>query len=319
LYPHLDMELKRIIGRHDGLEKGPLLICFGAMHGNEPAGVEALKLMIKMLEVEPITNPAFQCKGRLLAIRGNIQAIKENKRFIEKDLNRQWTKENVAYVKQNDFKDLGSEEKELKTIIEVVEKEIADYQPEKVVFLDLHTTTAFGGIFSIATNEKESLRIAIELHAPVILGLLDGISGTSLHYFNNENFAPDTVAVCFESGQHNENLSINRAIAAITNCLRTIGCVNAEHVENLHDNLLKEHSSGLPKVSQLVLTHPIKDGDNFEMYPDYKNFQKVSKGEVIAKDKNGEIVAPDDALILMPLYQKQGDDGFFLIKENQSY
>jgi len=55
------------------------------------------------------------------------------------------------------------------------------------------------------------------------------------------------------------------------------------------------------------------------MYPDYKNFQKVSKGEVIAKDKNGEIVAPVDALILMPLYQKQGDDGFFLIKENQSY
>ena len=241
MYPHLYMELKRIIGRHEGNEKGPLLICFGAMHGNEPAGVEALRLMIKMLEVEPITNPAFQFNGRLVAIRGNLQAIQENKRFIEKDLNRQWTKKNVDYVKQQDYKDLGSEEKELKAIIEVIEHEIMDYQPEKVVVLDLHTTTAFGGIFSIATNDKESLRIAIELHAPVILGMLDGISGTSLHYFNNENFKPETVAVCFESGQHNENLSINRAIAAITNCLRTIGCVSAEHVENLHDNLLKEY------------------------------------------------------------------------------
>jgi succinylglutamate desuccinylase len=313
------MELKRIIGRHEGIEKGPLLICFGAMHGNEPAGVEALRLMIKMLEVEPITNPAFQFNGRLVAIRGNLQAIKENKRFIEKDLNRQWTKQNVDYVKQYDYKDLGSEEKELKAIIEVVENEIKDYQPEKVVVLDLHTTTAFGGIFSIATDDNESLRIAIELHAPVILGMLDGISGTSLHYFNNENFEPETVAVCFESGQHNENLSINRAIAAITNCLRTIGCVSAEHVENLHDNLLKEYSSGLPKVSELILTHSIKEGDNFEMYPNYKNFQKVVKGEVIAKDKNGDIIAPEDGLILMPLYQKQGDDGFFLIKENQSY
>jgi succinylglutamate desuccinylase len=313
------MELKRIIGRHEGNEKGPLLICFGAMHGNEPAGVEALRLMIKMLEVEPITNPAFQFNGRLVAIRGNLQAIQENKRFIEKDLNRQWTKQNVDYVKQYDYKDLGSEEKELKAIIEVVENEIKDYQPEKVVVLDLHTTTAFGGIFSIATDDNESLRIAIELHAPVILGMLDGISGTSLHYFNNENFEPETVAVCFESGQHNENLSINRAIAAITNCLRTIGCVSAEHVENLHDNLLKEYSSGLPKVSELILTHSIKEGDNFEMYPNYKNFQKVVKGEVIAKDKNGDIIAPEDGLILMPLYQKQGDDGFFLIKENQSY
>lgn len=313
------MELERIIGRHDGEKKGPLLIGIGAMHGNEPAGVEALKMMIKMLEVEPITNPKFEFEGRLLALRGNLKAIKENKRFIKKDLNRQWTPERVAFVKASFKEALDPEDQELKEIIELIETEIEEYKPEKIVVLDLHTTTAFGGIFSIATNDQESLRIAIELHAPVILGMLDGISGTSLHYFNSNNFKPETVAVCFESGQHNEALSTNRAIAAITNCLRTIGCVNAEHVENLHDNLLKEYSEGLPKVSQLIMTHSIKNGDDFEMYPNYKNFQIVKKGEVIAKDKNGDILAEEDGLILMPLYQKQGDDGFFLIKENQSY
>jgi succinylglutamate desuccinylase len=50
------------------------------------------------------------------------------------------------------------------------------------------------------------------------------------------------------------------------------------------------------------------------MQPDYKNFQAVEKGELLALDKHGEIRADEDGLILMPLYQKQGDDGFFLVR-----
>lgn len=311
--------MKRIIGSYSGQEKGPMLICFGGMHGNEPAGIEALKLMIKMLEVEPITNPEFIFKGRILALRGNLKAIQENKRFIKKDLNRQWTKENVKRIFSASEEDLDAEDLEIKELLTVIEKEVETYNPEKLIILDLHTTTAFGGIFSIATNDPESLEIAIELHAPVILGLLDGIKGTSLHYFNDENFKPKTTAVCFESGQHNEQLSINRAIAAITNCLRTIGCVQASHIENVHDNLLKEYSDGLPKVSELIECHSIQEGDEFRMLPDFKNFQKVAKGQVLAKDRKGDIYASEDGRILMPLYQKQGEDGFFLIRPNDSY
>ena len=33
---------KRIIGRYEGNEPGPLFLCIGAMHGNEPAGVQAI-------------------------------------------------------------------------------------------------------------------------------------------------------------------------------------------------------------------------------------------------------------------------------------
>ena len=183
-----------------------------------------------------------------------------------------------------------------------------------MVVLDFHSTTAYGGIFSIPTDDPESLRIAIELHAPVIKGLLKGVQGTSLHYFCNDNFAPETVAICFESGQHQEELSINRAIAALTNCMRTIGCVKAEHVENRHDSLLIEYSKGLPQVAELITIHNIDPEDNFKMHPGYKNFQKVKKGELLATDQHGPIYAVEDGLVLMPLYQKQGNDGFFLIR-----
>lgn len=306
--------LERIIGRYEGPEKGPLLICLGSIHGNEPAGTRALELMFKMLEVEPITNPSFRFKGRILGLRGNLRAIQAGKRYLQKDLNRQWTVENVNRVLQANVETLEAEDLEIRELLTLIKVEIADYQPKKIVLLDLHTTTAYGGIFTVVTDDPESLRIGLELHAPVIKGLLKGIKGTSLHYFTEENIGIPTVAVCFESGQHQEQLSINRAIAAITNCMRTIGCVRAEDVENQHDKLLIEFSKGLPKVSQLLMTHAIKETDDFVMRAGYKNFHFVKKGESVADDQSGPIQIIKDSLLLMPLYQKQGDDGFFLIE-----
>ncbi len=185
--------------------------------------------------------------------------------------------------------------------------------------MDLHTTTAFGGIFSIATDDPESQRIAVELHAPVIRGLINGIQGTTLHYFNNDNFDVPTVCVTFESGQHDEGLSVKRAIAAITNCMRSVGCVRAEDVENRHDKILIEYSKGLPKIADLLYCHSILPGDEFVMAPGYENFQKVSLGEILAHDRKGEIRSKNDGRILMPLYQKQGEDGFFLIKTIEEF
>ncbi|MGK0366561.1 MAG: succinylglutamate desuccinylase [Saprospiraceae bacterium] len=309
------MTKQRIIGRYRGKERGPLLIIFGGMHGNEPSGVKALELVFKMIEVEPITNLDFNFKGKIIGLRGNVRALAKQKRFINRDLNRQWTVENINKIKKSDYEDLDEEEREIRENLFIIEREIEDYNPDKIVVLDLHTTTAYGGIFGIATNDPESLRIAVELHAPVILGLLDSIKGTSLHYFSKENFKRDITSVCFEGGQHDEPLSVNRAIAAIINCFRIIGCVRAEDVENRHDSLLQEYSKNLPAVSRLVGVHSIKEGDNFVMKPGYSNFQKVKKDEILAEDCSGEIKAPKDALVLMPLYQKQGEDGFFLIEK----
>ncbi|MFT5908926.1 MAG: succinylglutamate desuccinylase [Paraglaciecola sp.] len=309
------MELSRLIGRYTGPENGPLLIVFGGMHGNEPAGVQALERMFEMLKVEPDNNPKFNYKGRIVGMRGNLRAMQLQQRFIEKDLNRQFTAENIKRIQSAPDSELDSEDKEVKEILAFVDAEIADYQPEKVVFLDIHTTTAFGGIFGISTDQAESLRIAVELHAPVITGMMNGIRGTSLHHFCEKNYGRNAIAVVFEAGQHDEGLSTNRAIAAITNCMRTIGSVEKDDVENRHDDLLITYSKNLPKVAELLKVHRIHSGDNFEMVPNYKNFQRIKKGDILATDKHGVIRTDIDGMILMPLYQKQGEDGFFLIKE----
>lgn len=306
---------ERIIGEYCGDEPGPLLVVFGAMHGNEPAGVKALDLVMKMLEVESITNPKFSFKGKMIALVGNCLAFHKKRRFMDHDLNRSWTDEIVDQSLTDEEDNLTCEQQEIKEIMHLLKREVETYQPSQLIVLDLHTTSSHGGIFSIATDDPMSLSIAKELHAPVILGMLDGIKGTSMHYFRGTNFGIPTTSLAFESGQHNDTISVRRAIAAVINCLRTLGCVAPDDVENVHDAILIEFSEGLPKVSELVTKHSIAKGDSFEMLPNFKSFDVVHKGQHLANNIHGPIHCPADGRILMPLYQKQGEDGFFIIKD----
>jgi len=294
------------------------------MHGNEPAGVTALKIIFQLLEKEPVSNPHFYYKGKIVGLLGNASAFQQKKRNLIKDLNRQWTFKNAERLYQYHENGLHSEDLEMKELLEILHDEISTYQPESVILLDLHTTSAGGGIFSIATDDPESIRIAVELNAPVITGMLRGINGTTLHFFTKENLTKLQIAnpqlrkvtgVAFEAGQHDDPLSVNRCIAAIINCMRSIQSVSTHDVENRHDILLKDYSKDLPKIAELIKVHSIGPLDEFKMLPGFKNFQPVHKGEHLAHDRHGVIDSPEDGLILMPLYQPQGSDGFFLIKE----
>ena len=79
--------------------------------------------------------------------------------------------------------------------------------------------------------------------------------------------------------------------------------------------MLIEFSKDLPKIAELIKVHTIKRDDNFKMRVGYQNFQAVCKGEILGEDRHGIIRSPADSLILMPLYQPLGSDGFFLIKK----
>ncbi|MEM8523685.1 MAG: succinylglutamate desuccinylase/aspartoacylase family protein [Bacteroidota bacterium] len=307
--------MKRIIGRYIGEEKGSLFIAIGAMHGNELAGVRAIEKVLDMLEAEAENNPDFVFTGQFFGLCGNLRALKRGKRYINKDLNRQWTTSNVQRILRQDLKYLDEEDLELKELLFTIQKIVRDYQPEKVFLLDMHTTSAKGGIFSIATEDILSLQIAVQLHAPVITGMMEGLKGTTLHYFTDSALDRPTTAIAFESGQHYEPLSVNRAISAIINCMRSIGCVHSMVVEPRHDEILIEYARHLPKVTELLYVHKITPEDQFKMKEGFSNFQSVSEGELLAEDRHGDIIAPYDALVLMPLYQKQGENGFFLIKE----
>jgi succinylglutamate desuccinylase len=308
------VESERIIGHYRGAEAGPLVVAIGGVHGNEPAGVLALERLFDMLEDEPRINPGFSFKGDLLALRGNLAALAAGVRFIDADLNRIWRP-----LDGGSEMIVISEDRELHELLAAIETAVEEAPLSELILLDLHTTTAIGGIFAITGDDGPSLALAAKMGVPVIKGMLSGLQGTTLHYFRGDHFATNLPvrAISFEGGSHHDPHSVDLSLAATVSLLRALGCVRAEDVSTYHDDRLHQSSSHLPRLTELAYIHHIPhDGsDGFRMRAGFRNFQPVAKGEIIASDNNGEVTVPVDGYLLMPLYQKQGDEGFFVVRD----
>jgi len=133
-----------------------------------------------------------------------------------------------------------------------------------------------------------------------------------LNYINEWGF----IAVGFEAGQLDENSSVENCIAALWIMLLGAGCVSPEEIPDYQSSYLELKKASMNNVGiyGVCYRHDIENDAGFLMKPGYLNFQDIKKGEVLAKDSGGEIKSPENGKIFMPLYQKQGNDGFFVIK-----
>ncbi|MEP2023928.1 MAG: aspartoacylase, partial [Reichenbachiella sp.] len=117
-----------------------------------------------------------------------------------------------------------------------------------------------------------------------------------------------------EAGQHDDLASYQNQIAFIYLCLVYTNCVDREDVEYYHYyEQLAKNSIRAKDIYEIRHRLQLNDKDAFEMKPGFVNFQRVTKGQLLAK-KNGEkIKASSTGRIFMPLYQNQGGEGFFEI------
>lgn len=302
----------RVIDRYEGAAPGPLLICIGGMHGNEPAGILAIREVFRLLSIENIANPGFRYFGSFVGLQGNMSAIEKQQRFIHRDLNRMLLKEELGRIERTAENLWTPEDRECIGLVRAIRAEQERYKPSLTLILDLHTTTADGGIFTIAADDQLSSSLGKGLHAPVILGFAEQLKGTTLSYLNKPE--EDCFCIVFEAGQHHDPESVYRTAAAIVNCMRTIGSVDSKDVDHRHDGMLIRMSTGLPKVTRLAFHYRIRPDEKFDMLPGFKNFQPIKTGDILAHNEQGPVSSPMDGLILMPKYQPQGDDGFFVVK-----
>ncbi|MBZ0151887.1 MAG: succinylglutamate desuccinylase/aspartoacylase family protein, partial [Planctomycetes bacterium] len=66
---------------------GPTLLVLAGVHGNEPAGVAAVQRVLDTLQQRELA-----VRGRLVAFAGNLRALAEGRRFVDRDLNRGWSR-----------------------------------------------------------------------------------------------------------------------------------------------------------------------------------------------------------------------------------
>jgi succinylglutamate desuccinylase len=305
-----ETEDDRILGIVEGDPDGPTVVVVTGMHGNEFAGVDATQNIFDMLDgIRPRIN------GRLVALRANLPALKHRVRYLDEDMNRLWFPSIIEKVRATPKAELKSNERrQMKHLLPILDK-IEKQSEGPVVLADVHTFSAEGSMFSITSSDPRQRKLLSNLYVPMVFGIEKSLRGTALGYYQQQGF----ISFGLEGGQHENELTEYNITASLLLLLHAVGAIEKQYVEKIkeYERHLKEHTQHLPVETELVYQHIIEPGDGFAMRPGYSNFEPIKKGEWLANDNEGKIIAQTDGYILMPLYQKQGNDGFFIIKENE--
>jgi succinylglutamate desuccinylase len=303
------LDRDRVIGRIRAPEPGPTLIVIGAIHGNEPAGVEALESVVRR-----ISEDRLLLRGDFIALVGNLEALESGARYIDFDLNRHWSQASLASL-EGPEPPMGSEDRERRELYREVAQAFAAARGETAL-LDLHTTSGEGKPFAVFADTLKSRSFARKFPVPSILGFEENLEGTLADYVALDGH----VAVAFEGGQHADPASVTNLAAIVWIALAELGMVDSAAARTDEERRrLRRSTEGVPPILEVTYRHAIVPEDRFRMRPGFRSFERVASGQVIADDAAGRVAVPADGFLLMPLYQKQGDDGFFVTRRVRGF
>ena len=286
----------------------PRLVLFAGVHGNEPSGVVALRRVFNQLREESIV-----LQGAVVGVLGNIEALQRKVRYVQEDLNRLFL---PSYIEQVKAIPSGhtAEARELLELIQRVEFFEARAQ-EKPFFVDCHTTSS-DSIPYISLNDgfDDSYRFAKDMPATAVIGVEKEIPGCLSEWLNLRGWHGFT----FEAGQHDAMRSVQNQEAIIWLALLHSGCLPETHapaqVANARSTL-RQQGTQYNKTYRAVSSYRIREDEQFRMEPGFVNLQEVSQGQLLAHSDGAPLYADQDGHILMPLYQKQGNFGYFMAQE----
>jgi predicted deacylase len=290
---------QREIGRRQGEAAGATVIAVAGMHGNEPAGVHASRRILEQLAGLPL-------RGELVVFAGNLGGLRQGLRYLKKDLNRVWTGQGPWAAGPREAED--GEQLELSAAIE----EARGRARGPVYLIDLHTTSAAGIPFMLLGDNPAQRRFAAAFPIPVVLGLEEELDGVLSAFWTSRGL----ITAAIEGGQHDDPATIGSLEAVLWVALAQAGCVDPgfEQVARAAA-LLDQQRQGLPRVLEVLSRRAIAPEDQFRMEPGFRNIDRARRGQLLAHDRDGEIRAESDGLVIMPLYQGLGGDGYFWGRE----
>ena len=301
--------VERVLGSF-GEEPWPRLVAVVGVHGNEPAGVHAAKRVLRRLRTSE-----FPIRGRLVCLAGNVEALRRGVRYQDVDLNRVWTSlsERPWPAAQTPGAAEMAERRALASALDealAVGRRPADGD---VRVIDMHTTSSVSAPFVLFTDRLSNRAMAHGLGVPMILGLEEELAGTVLDHLDGLG----VTAVTVEGGQHDAPESVDRLEALLWLALDEGGQLPEGPPEGRArwQTMLSEATTGLPRLFEVRHRHAIDARDRFQMDPGHFNFEPVQAGQRLAEDRHGAVHAEQDGRLFMPLYQPQGEDGYFLARK----
>ncbi len=299
------IEISRIIGHIKGSRPGPTIVFTAGIHGNEPSGIFALNKVLNELQ-----SNHFNLAGNIYGISGNMYALEKGLRYDKMDLNRLWTNKRMKEVVEGRSSPQNQDIIEQLEIYEVLQN-ILHTEEGPFYFMDLHTTSSKSIPFLTVNDSLLNRWFTSQYPLPIILGIEEYLDGPVLSYINELGY----VSFGYEAGQHDDLSSYENQVAFIYTSLVLAGCLSKNEIDYRHyHNVLAKTSVGSNGVYEILYKYDIQKDEQFKMKPGFVNFQAIHKKQLLATSNKGDVLSKYNDRIFMPLYQAQGDDGFYIIR-----
>ena len=294
------------IWSYDSGVMGPNLLVFGAIHGNEPCGPQAITRFKTQLESREISLTS----GSITMVPVcNPKAYKAEQRYINCDLNRLFSPETVEDISRYDYED--SLVPRLRGLIK-----------QSYALLDLHSYTAssfygdnhayvmWDNISDLSSKPwAQALAKRIGFTLEGFGNLYPGGTDTNAYAFQQNN-----MSLTVECGQHNSPTAPDVAYLAILDSLLYLGMISPEFVPSVDTAINPERY----RLTNLVM-RPNDPRSGLTSKIGWKNMEPVKKGTILAFKGNKEalFVAPEDGMVVMPKIDAPLGGEWFLYAINQ--
>lgn len=260
-----------------GENKGKKVVILAGIHGNEVCGIKAFDDIIPKLKIE---------NGEVTFIYANLEAIKQNKRYIEKNLNRCFLEEQPEDIKES---------LEGRTA-----KEIIPYLKETDVMLDIHASFTPNSIPFIICDENWT-SVAKIFDTNLVSYNWDSFEPGSTDYYMNLQKKP---GFCYECGYLGDKKTSEKAKQAIKQFLIWTGCINGKPLIKDNQRIIK-------------VTSIYKNIDSeFRKARYFPDFEILKERTLIGKEGDKNVFcSKGDILIFVTDCEKIGEECFLTARE----
>ncbi len=254
---------------------GKTVAILAGVHGNEICGVRAFDAILPVLKID--------C-GRVIFICANMGAIKQNKRFIDCNLNRCFLKNQPAEMAQ--------------TLEGKTAREIMPYLEQADLMLDIHASFTKDSAPFIICSEN-NVKIAKIFDSDLVVTNFDSFEPGSTDYFMNLQKKP---GFCFECGFLGNEKTQIIAESAIKKFLTYAGCIKSK-LE------LKERAIKHYKLASLYKNKAAK----FKTSRYFPDFERFNEKTLVGAEGDKNIYCEKGDIILFARDRESLNEECFLI------
>lgn len=263
----------------EGPTPGPRIIVMGGVHGNEGTGIECLKWLNIYLRNNPIKS------GTVVLCHGNPEATRQNKRFIDEDLNRLMREDILDKIRRMPPIERNTEQNRALLLANIL---------QAAHVIDLHNTESpTERTFCITSQTTGNQKVAAFFQLDTTLYVAEDAEIPSLctgmdDYAN----ANGMVGVCVEAGYTYDPQGFKSIQAGIIRTLQHFGVIPTSHIF--------DHSEAIVETQEIYQQVMVKDPATFKFAQNWTGFTKVQAGQVLAYQGETPIQAEEGSFIIFP-------------------